>query len=93
MKIYLVAYDIADDSVREKARCVLRTGTRVQESVFEIITTSDATFGQLVQDIRRLCPEPFSSQVRWYGLNRDAFAKAGSVGGQPPSLPASSIVI
>ncbi|WP_257386650.1 CRISPR-associated endonuclease Cas2 [Tahibacter caeni] len=94
MKCYLVAYDIADTRLREQiARRLLRDGLRVQESVFEITVRSDAAFRRLVQDLHALCPPPFPGQLRWYGLNRDAFAAAGAIGAPAPCLPAAAVVV
>lgn len=93
MKLYLVTYDITESRIREQvARRLLRDGLRVQESVFEITVRSEAAFSRLEQDLRALCPLPFSGQVRWYGLNRDAFSAAGAIGAPVPSPPAAVVV-
>lgn len=93
MKLFLIAYDIADDAIRDKvARRLLREGKRVQESVFEIVVRNDAAFARLTRDLCKLCPAPFAGQIRWYGLNRDAYAVAGAIGVEAPSLPASVVV-
>lgn len=93
MKLFLVTYDISDDAIRDRvARRLLREGRRVQESVFEIVVRNDTAFARLTQDLARLCVAPFAGQIRWYGLNRDAFACAGAIGAEPPMLPASVVV-
>ncbi|WP_257386168.1 CRISPR-associated endonuclease Cas2 [Tahibacter caeni] len=93
MKFYLITYDIAEDRAREQvARRLLRDGRRVQESVFEIAVRSDAAFSRLEQDLHALCRSPFSGQIRWYGLNCDAFAVAGAIGAPAPCPPAAVVV-
>ena len=93
MKAFLVAYDITEDSLRDKvSRRLLRDGCRVQESVFEIFVKTDAAFDAIVRDLRALMANTSGGQIRWYGLNRDGLARSGALGIAAPSMPAALVV-
>lgn len=93
MKAFLVAYDLADTTLRRRVAVRLqRDGRRVQESVFEVYVKTDAGFERLRRDLQALLGTEVEGQVRWYGLNQDGFARAGAIGGEAPAMPAAVVV-
>lgn len=95
MKTWVLAYDISDDRLRRQVeKRVLRIGLRVQESVFEICTRTPADFEQVVRELTRLLKDAGpETQVRWYGLNDDGYARSGAIGSQAPGRPPAVRVI
>ena len=93
MKGFVIAYDLSDDRLRQKvSRRLQRDGMRVQESVFEVFVKTDAAFERLRRDLEKLLGKPIDGQVRWYGLNLDAMARAGALGAAAPAMPPAVIV-
>lgn len=83
---YLVCYDITSDKSRAMAAaCLLDSGVRVQESVFEC-ALDEAKLLRLMERLQRIPLQP-SDRVRVYHLCRRCAGNVVAFGPVPESRP------
>ena len=80
MKTYIVVYDESDDRTRSQiAKVLLKYGSRVQYSVFEVTVRNGGQLKRLCERLKKAAPE--SSDVRLYRLcencRKESFTLAG----------------
>lgn len=91
MLIYILCYDLEDDTLRNRAaRLLLSSGQRVQESVYELWFRTPAQFEALLAKLRKLLPK--GANVRWYRLTVAGMADSGSLDPKPPSPPPVAVI-
>lgn len=89
---WLVAYDVADDRVRERlAKLLEGRGHRVQESVFECRLPTEA-LPELVEALGATLGAPEVGQVRVYRLCADCLSASVGIGAPAHSSPACYVV-
>lgn len=87
--LYLICYDISDNSRRKKLTDVLLDfGGRVQESVFECDLKSDARLREIIRRIRKRI-DPAADTVRIYRICAACCLESQVVGLDcaPPPIP------
>ena len=78
---YLVCFDLSDDKVRARiGRELLKFGSRVQESVFEIALDSGNDLDSLKERLRRILDGEI--EVRFYRLCLDCRKASRRIDGQ-----------
>lgn len=83
MDFWLCCYDIADDRRRDRvAAWLLRFGTRVQESAFELKLRNDVHFQRLWQGLRDRIEPP--DQIRAYPVAAQSLSQVRCLGSDPP---------
>ena len=89
---YLICYDIASDSRRNRVTKLLETyGMRVQQSVFETVL-NDAQYEQLQTRLLKLLNQK-EDQLRFYPLSAHCRKKVTVFGIQPAFAIDDSVII
>lgn len=81
MKVYVIAYDIPDDHVREQiSKILLRYGERVQYSVFEVTLRSETQLKDLCEQLKKTAPK--DANIRLYRLCEDCRRASRTLDGE-----------
>jgi len=89
---YLVCFDISDDRIRQRVcKLLLRHGSRVQESVFELAFSSEHLLQKLRKQLRGVLDE--ECELRFYRLCLDCRKGSSRIDGMPVAALPSAVII
>jgi len=89
---YLACFDISDDRVRQRVcKLLLRHGSRVQESVFELALSGEHGLEKLQTQLRSVLNE--ECELRFYRLCLDCRKGSSRIDGMPVAAFPSAVII